>query len=328
MWKDVAKSIREHTNFVLTTHVNPEGDAIGSEVALGAFLEDLGKKVTIVNSSPTPLNSAFLDPDGKIKVYPADYDQKTIENADAVIIVDVNNWAHVGVFADAIRNSPPRPRICIDHHQGGDEGFADIVVSDTSAAAAGVMVYELIRFMKGEITPCIADAIYTSIITDTGTFRFSNTDERVFRIAADLAAGGVEPFSLHRKVFSKTPAAVKLLGSVLGTLDGTPDGKLAWIHATRSMFDDAGADYEDSDGLLEIVRSTKGIEFCLFFKELPSGKIKISFRSNGKVDVYEIARQLGGGGHRMASGVSVAGPMDDAIRNVVDNYARKHVPGD
>jgi phosphoesterase RecJ-like protein len=326
MWNDVAKTIGDHKTFVVTTHVHPEGDAIGSEIALAAFLEDLDKQVTIVNSSPTPQNSAFMDPAGTIKVYPKDYDAKTLERADVVIILDVNSWAHLGLFADALKKSS-KPRVCIDHHQGGDSGFADILVKDTSAAAAGLMIYDLIHFMNGEVTPRIAEAVYASIITDTGTFRFSNTDERVFQAATELARLGVDPFTLYRHVFSKTPAAVKLLGTVLNTLKTTADGKLAWIHASRDMFIKLGADYEDSDGILDIVRSTRGVEFCLFFKELPSGRIKVSLRSNGKVDVYEIAKSYGGGGHRMASGVSMDGPMKRAIDSFI-KAVEKYIPSD
>lgn len=316
MWKDVQKAILAHEDFVVTTHVHPEGDAIGSEVALGAFLQNLGKRVTIVNSSPTPLNSAFMDPTGAIRVYPDNYDAQILERADAVVIVDVNNWKHLGRFGEALKESST-PRICIDHHQGGDADIAEIYVRDTGAAAAGLLVYELIKFMGGKITAPIADAVYAALITDTGTFRFSNTNERVFLAATELIQQGVDPFAIHRQVYSRTPQAVKLLGSVLGTLSTTADGKLAWIHATRDMFEKAGANYEDSDGLLEIVRSTRGIEFCLFFKELPSGKIKVSLRSNGKVDVYEIAKNHGGGGHRMASGVSLNGPMKRAIETLI-----------
>jgi phosphoesterase RecJ-like protein len=326
MWDDVAAKIQQCNNFVLTTHINPEGDAIGSEIALAAFLEDIGKTVTIVNSSVTPQNSVFMDPAGEILVYPEDYSDPVLARADVVIIVDVNNWSHLGGFAEALRASDT-PRVCIDHHQGSDDGFAEIIVSDTTAAAAGVLVYELIKHMGGEITPRIAEAVYAAVITDTGTFRFSNTDARVFKIATELTHSGVSPFVLHRHVFSRTPGAVKLLGSVLNTLDNSPDGKFAWIHVTHDMFKNAGADYEDSDGLLDIVRSTKGVEFCIFFKELPDGNVKASLRSNGRVDVYEIARRFGGGGHRMASGMSLNGPIHSAIRDVVAKV-REYIPSD
>jgi phosphoesterase RecJ-like protein len=324
MWDEVADIIRANKRFVLTTHIHPEGDAIGAEVALGSFLADQGKSVTIVNSSPTPPSSAFMDPNETIHVYPDDYENRILDDTDVVMIVDVNNWAHLGGFARVLQRSD-KPRVCIDHHQGMEEGFADVVVSDTTAAAAGLLVYELIKFMGGAITPRIAEAVYAALITDTGTFRFSNTDERVFTAATELTRLGINPFELHRLVFSKTPSAVKLLGAVINTIQSTPDGRLAWIHATRDMFERAGADYDDSDGLLDIVRSTQGVEFCLFFKELPDGHVKVSLRSNGRVNVYEMAKSFGGGGHRMASGMTLEGPMEDAIRNAV-RTAKTYLP--
>lgn len=324
MWEKVAKQIRKQQNFVLTTHINPEGDAIGAEIAMAVFLKNAGKSVTIVNSSPTPQNSRFMDPDNEIRIYPADYSAEILDQADAVIIVDVNNWGHVGPFGDVLRDDDT-PRICIDHHQGIEPGFADVTVSDTSAAAAGLMVYDLVRYMGAEVTPRIAEVVYAALITDTGTFRFSNTDEKAFRVAGELLRKGVDPFAVHREVFAKTRGAVKLLGAVVSTMDTTEDGRIAWIHATQAMFNAAGADYEDSDGLLDVVRAIKKVEFCLFFKETVDGRIKISLRSNGNVDVYEIAKALGGGGHKMAAGASVDGAMADAIRKVIE-ASKRYLP--
>ena len=127
MWHDVAERIRKADKVVITTHINPESDAIGSAVALAAFLEDLGKHPTVVLSSPMPQNSAFMDPDNKTQVYPDEWDATVLDDADLVVIVDVNNWGHVGPFAKALRQSTV-PRICIDHHEGADNGFADVVV--------------------------------------------------------------------------------------------------------------------------------------------------------------------------------------------------------
>ena len=320
MWKDVSTFIRKHKNFVLTTHIHPEGDAVGSEIALAAFLQDLGKQVTIVNSSPTPANCSFLHHVRTIKVYPEGYTPDVIERADAVIIVDVNNWEHVGPFGEEIRKSG-KPRVCIDHHQGVEEGFAGITVSDTRAAAAGLLIYDLIVYMRGEITPPIAEAIYTAIFTDTGSFRFSNTDERVLRAAADLCTKGVNPFAIYRKVYSKRWGAARLIGSTLSTLESTTDGKIAWIHVTQSMFKEAEAEYEDSDALLELVRPIEGVELCLFFKEVPGGEIKVSLRSNGKVDAFAIAKRHGGGGHRMAAGMTLGGPMATVIKGLIAECA-------
>ncbi|MEE9269670.1 MAG: bifunctional oligoribonuclease/PAP phosphatase NrnA [Candidatus Krumholzibacteria bacterium] len=325
MWDDVQKYIGEHEKFAVTTHIHPDGDAVGSEVALAAFLEGLGKRVVIVNSSPTAPNNAFLDPEHRILVYPEDGSARALDEADLVFILDVNNWAHLGTFGDAVRRSAI-PRICIDHHEGEDESFADIVISDTTAAATGLLIYELILAMKGEITATIAEAVFATLVSDTGTFRFSNTDERVLRAAADLCGQGVKPSEIHRHAFSKTGSAVKLLGVVLHTLSSTDDGKIAWIHVSREMFRDAGAGYEDSDGILDVVRAMEEVEYCLFFKELEDGKVKISLRSNGKVDVHKIAKSLGGGGHRMAAGATVDGPMEHAIQSVVKTCTTKYRP--
>ena len=316
MWEAVSKFVHDHENFVVTTHINPEGDAIGSEIAFAAFLEGLGKKATIVNSSATPLGCLFLDRTDRIVVYGDDFDQRIMDDADAVVIVDVNNWDHLGPFGEELKKRTT-PRACIDHHEEADDGFAEVIVCDTKAAAAGLLVYDFIRFMKAEITPAIADAVYTAILTDTGSFRFSNTDRRAFLAAADLCSAGVNPFAIYRKVYAKSWGASHLVGAALSTLDKNSDGRIAWIYITQKMLADNGAVYEDSDGLVEQVRGIEGVELCLIFKELSDGQVKVSLRSNGKVNAFEIARSFGGGGHRMASGMRLDGPMADAIKKLV-----------
>jgi phosphoesterase RecJ-like protein len=229
----------------------------------------------------------------------------------------VNNWEQLGSIGRALQ-ARSMPRACIDHHQGNTDGFANHTVGDTSAAATGLLIYEMIRDSKGTVTKPIAEALYAAIITDTGTFRFSNTDARVLRAAADLCDAGVSPFEMHRKVFgSKSWGAGRLLGPVLGTLESEANGKLAIISATLEMVNNAGATYDDMDGFVDLVRAIKGVELVLFFKETEEDDIKVSLRSNGNVDAHAIARQFGGGGHTMASGMRVPGPMARAIDTVV-----------
>jgi phosphoesterase RecJ-like protein len=310
MWDQVEEFIKKHQTFLLTTHINPEGDAIGSEMALKAYLESIGKRVFVVNSSETPKNCMFLDPNSDIMIYPDSFRQEAIDEADGIIIVDVNSWDHVGGLAEILQASA-KPRICIDHHQGTNDDFVDVFVTDTSAAAAGVLIYELLVHLGGEITKTIAEALYASLITDTGTFRFTNTDARTFSIAADLYNHGADPFHLHRNIFAnRSWGAARLMGPVLNSVESEAGGKLVWLRATREMFKAASAIYEDSDGILELVRGIKGVELCLFFKETPGGRIKVSLRSNGKVNAYLIAKHHGGGGH-------VNGPMDSAIEKII-----------
>ncbi|NIM19356.1 MAG: hypothetical protein GTO51_03145 [Candidatus Latescibacteria bacterium] len=317
MWDKVIEFIKAHQSFLLTTHIHPEGDAIGSEMALKAFLKSRGKHTCVVNSSETPRNCEFLDPKSEIMVYPDTFRPDVVDQSDGFIILDVNGWIHLGRFAEVIQNST-KPRVCIDHHQGFENDFVDILVSDTSASATGVLVYELIKEMGGDITPQIAEAIYASIVADTGTFRFTNTDARTFQIAAELYENGADPFRIHRNIFAnRSWGAARLMGPVLNTIESAADGKVVWIRVTKEMFEQAGAVYEDSDGILELVRAIKGVELCLFFKQTEKGPIKVSVRSNGLVDAYRIARLHGGGGHRMASGLNVDGPMEQAIEKVV-----------
>ncbi len=318
MWKIVSRFITTYDSFLITSHVNPDGDAIGSEMALKAFLEDLGKEVVVVNASPTPPSLAFLDPHNEIRHYPSQVDRSVFDDVDAIFILDLNNWEQLGGLAGPVQHSP-LPRACIDHHQGADEDFAGVLVSDPGCAATGVLIGELILAMGGTLTRAIAEAAYAAIITDTGTFRFSNTDARTFRMAARLVEAGISPHDVHRQVFaSKTWGTARALGPVLGTIASTADGRIAWICATKQMLDEAGATYDDLDGFVDLVRAIRGVELALFFKETVDGGVKVSLRSNGNVDAWAIADHFGGGGHRMAAGVRMDGPMDAAVRKLVE----------
>lgn len=318
MWQEVHRFINTYESFAITAHVNPDGDAIGSAVALRMFLENQGKDAFVVMPSDPPPSMTFLDPDNEIRVFVRDVDKKVLDDVDAIFILDLNTFEQLGVMASAIQHAPI-PRACVDHHQGAEEAFADVLVTDTGAAATGVLIHELIRSMDGKITRSIADALYTAVATDTGTFRFSNTDKRTFETAAELVEAGADPFALYRSIYAnKSWEAGMLLGPVLSTLASAADGRLAWIHASQAMTREAGANYDDMDGFVDLVRSIRGVELVLFFKETPDGNVKVSLRSNGNADAFAIARHFGGGGHRMASGMRLEGPLDKAIEKTVE----------
>jgi phosphoesterase RecJ-like protein len=313
MWTAIRQFIDRHHSFVVTSHTNPDGDAIGSEIGLAHFLRARGKQVLIMNSTETPEVLGFLDPEEEIRIYGEPGWQKLLDNVDAAFIVDVNNWEHIGHLGRALQ-ARAFPRACIDHHQISHEDFADHIVSDTSAAATGILILEMIRDAGAPLTLAMADALFAAIITDTGTFRFSNTDARALRAAADLCDAGCNAFEMYRKVFgSKTWGAGRMLGPVLTTLESAAGGRLAWISATTEMVNNAGATHDDMDGFADLVRSIKGVELVIFFKETSEGEIKVSLRSNGKVDAHAIAKHFGGGGHIMASGMRVPGTLQHAI---------------
>ena len=313
MWSGIRQFIDRHDSFVVTSHINPDGDAIGSEMGLTHFLRALGKQVVIMNSTETPEVLRFLDPEDEIRVWGEPGTRELLDDVDAIFIVDVNNWEHIGYVGRALQ-ARSLPRACIDHHQESTRDFADVTVSDTTAAATGVLILEMIRDSDVELTRSMADALFAAILTDTGTFRFSNTDARALRAAADLCDAGSIAFEMHRKVFgSKTWGAGRMLGPVLSTLESAAGGRLAWISATLESINNAGATHDDMDGFADLVRSIKGVELVLFFKETSEGDIKVSLRSNGNVDAHAIAKHFGGGGHIMASGMRVQGPMQHAI---------------
>lgn len=317
MWDGVQKLINTCNSFLITSHVNPDGDAIGSEMALKPFLEGIGKNVKVVNASPTPATLAFLDPAREIVEFRPGAHDSLLEGVDAVFILDLNNWEQLGEIAEPLRQST-LPRVCIDHHEGADDDFAGVMVTDTSFSATGLMIYGLIAAMGGAMTPGVATALYAAIITDTGTFRFSNTDARTLTAAAELVEAGASPFEIHRAVFaSKSWGAARLLGPVLGSVESAADGRLAWIRASREVVSAARASYDDMDGFVDLVRAIKGVELVLFFKETQDGTVKVSVRSNGKVNAYAVASGFGGGGHRMASGMRLDGPLDAAVEKAV-----------
>lgn len=316
-WGRVRKIIEEGRSFLITSHVNPEGDAIGSEIALTRYLRQLSRSVRIVNPSPTPENCRFLDPDGEIILYDPSRADAVLKDVDAVFILDLSSWSQLGSFADALREREI-PRVCIDHHPGPDEDIADVIVCDSSAAAAGLLIYELIREVGGTIDPPIAEAIFTALIVDTGGFRFSNADRRVFLAAADLVGGGIKPEKIYQKAFeNKRWASAKLLSPVIATLERTGNGKIAWMHATREMVAKAGGKYEDLEGYIDIPRSIRGVEVCVFFKEHDSKTIRVSLRSTGGVDLHHFAKSNGGGGHSKAAGITFHGTMEEAIHSIV-----------
>ncbi|MBN1824837.1 MAG: bifunctional oligoribonuclease/PAP phosphatase NrnA [Candidatus Eisenbacteria bacterium] len=316
-WSPVAAAMEEGRSFLVTSHVNPEGDAIGSEMALVRFLRQRGKTVRIVNPSPTPENCRFLDPEGEIIVYDPSREEAVLRGVDTVFVLDLSSWDQLGDFAEPLRLRGPR-RVCIDHHRGPDEDIAEVLIRDTSAAAAGLLVYEMIRELGGDFDAAMVEALYATIIIDTGSFHFSNTDARALRAAADLVERGARPDRIYRYAFEdRRWASAKLLAPVLSTLDRTGDGRIAWIHVTREMIKKANGRYEDVEGFIEIPRGVRGVEVCAFFKEHDPETIRISLRSNGDVDLHRFAQSHGGGGHSKAAGITFQGSLEEAIRGIV-----------
>ena len=300
--------IRQGSRFLLTSHISPDGDAIGSELGLAQVLKALGKEVTIWNRDATPTAYLPLIGSGEIHVGeepPAGFP----ETFDAAIPLECPSLDRCGLAEQVSK----LPLLNIDHHLGNDE-YGEILWIDTKAPAVGAMIYRLAQAMNVSIDAETATALYLTLVTDTGGFRFSNATPEAFESAAALVREGARPEQVSHWLFESNPeSAIRLQGEVLQTLELHRSGTIATAWLKRDMVERTGATPGDAEGLIDIPRSIAGVETVALIKELPDNKgFKVSLRSRGQVNVEQIARSRGGGGHRNAAGFTA----------LADNYPR------
>ncbi|HEY3933210.1 MAG TPA: bifunctional oligoribonuclease/PAP phosphatase NrnA [Gemmatimonadales bacterium] len=307
----------------LTTHVNPDGDGLGSEVALVHLLRAVGADVCITNPTPTPPRFGFLFADipGADR---SDHAVKDLRRADAIIVVDIADLTRLGSLAETVRDRGV-PVGCIDHHVSPGTLPAGPRLVDPAAAATGELVALLARESGWRVSPAAARALYVALVTDTGGFRFSNTRPRTLRVAADLLEAGVDPEQVYLDVYAGAPPGrPRLLAEVLATLVLEEEIGLAWITVPPGALERHQVDSDDLDGAVEHARSVRGVRLALLFREVSGHRIKVSFRSVGTVDVAELARSFGGGGHAKASGVAIQGTLA-AVQATVLAAAREYL---
>ena len=304
--------IATHRRFVLTTHINPDGDAIGSEIAMANYLRHLGKTVLIINNSPTPNNYQFLDEKEDIIVYEEDRHYQLVASADLYLILDISDWDRLRNIGKIIKNSSV-PKICIDHHHINYQ-FVDVDVIYEAASSTGELIFEFLSKVKHPIDEITARSLYACILTDTGSFRFSNTTARTHVMASKLLDAGVNAREIYNLVYEQNSRGKMLLmGEALRNLHYECDGRLAWFILTQEMFQKCQTTHWDTEGFAEIPRSIDGVEVSLMFTELDATKVKVSLRSKGNIVIHQIAEKLGGGGHHYAAGALVNNNLESTI---------------
>ncbi|MDX1935264.1 MAG: bifunctional oligoribonuclease/PAP phosphatase NrnA [Capsulimonadales bacterium] len=302
-------AIADATEIVLACHVNPDGDALGTLIGLGLALEQLGKRVTYLSADGVPPNLSFL-PFAERVVASTDR-----SDFDLAIVVDAGDLSRVGRNIDTISACPVI--MDIDHHVTGGV-FGQIHLLDEKAAATGEIVFDLLLSLGVEITLPIAQNLLCALLTDTGSFRFRNVTPRTMAIAGELIGVGADPNEIAESVFeNKSYAAQKLLGRALESLRRSEDGRIVWAVLTRFDFLEFDAGDDATDGIINAIRAVQGTWIAVLFREMPSGKIRVSLRAREPYDVSEIARRFGGGGHRLAAGCSLEGPLTAAVPNLV-----------
>lgn len=321
-WQPVQEYIRSADRVVLTTHVSPDGDGIGSEIALYYFLKQIDKGVHIINPSVTSREYQFLDPGGVIRVYERDTHLHLLQNADLFMILDIGSFTRLRDLGKDIEASSGT-KLCIDHHPHTEHEF-DHEIIDEAAAATGMMIYELITSMESSaIDFTIAQALYCALMTDTGSFRFNNTTPETHQVAKELLEHGVKPYVVYRNVYeSYSLERMKLLGMIIENLQFTDDRRIAYFPVTLKMQQEVGAQPEDIEGFSDFIRSLGDIEVAVMFHEVSQNKTRVNFRSKGKVVINTVAKKFDGGGHKFAAGAIIEKPYQDTIPAVIREVQR------
>ncbi len=309
--------INKSSDVLLTTHTRPDGDACGSVAAMYDVLVALGKKVKLLLLSDLPgwyeflftEKPAILDKDVTIE----QLTEGRAGDFDLIFIVDTNAINQLPKF-DRYLKQTGLPVLVIDHHVTGD-GLGSVELIDTTAAATGLIVFDLFKYAKWRLNERIAQALFVTIATDTGWFHFANTDSRVYRSCAELIEIGVNPTEIYHNLYQNfSQRRFKLMTAMLNTLELHLDGRYATQHILQADFEQTGARGMDTENLIDECNRIGTVEAAALFVELKDGRIKCSLRSRGAVDVRKIAAKFGGGGHIMAAGVHLPGPLKNAAK--------------
>lgn len=310
--------IQAHDHYLVVSHVNPDGDAIGSTLAVGQMLRFLGKSFAMVNEGEVPFKFGMLPDSGGILNYSV---QQGPPSFDCVIAVDCADYQRIGLVKEWF--NADTPILNIDHHPTND-GFGRVNLIRADAAATAEVLYDLATLLAISWAKPLADCIYTGLLTDTGGFRYSNTTPRVLKIASEMLEYGVDGNDLADQFLEKlTLSHVMVLQKALAALNFTGDKRIAWVSVSLQDVADAHAQNADLEGLVNYPRNIEGVEVGLLFKQIDGEKWKVSFRSAGLVDVADVAKHFGGGGHIRAAGCAVKGTLDQAVEQILREIKRR-----
>jgi phosphoesterase RecJ-like protein len=326
-WTPLADLIERHDRFLVTTHIRPDGDALGSEVGLAGLLRQKGKDVRVVNASPTPPRYDFLDPDRTLFEHFGNAVQpEALSDREVAVILDLSAWNQLGGMADYIRGFAG-PRVVIDHHVSQDD-LGALFLKDVTAEATGTLILRAVAALGGTLTPEVATGLLTAIAMDTGWFRHSNTRAGTLRAAAELIEAGASIDGVYRELFERnTLGRLKLMGQTLAGMRTELGGRVAYATISRDDLMRTGAIPQDSEDLVDFTVSLRGVEVGLLFIEQLRGGVKVSIRARQGLDCALLAGQFGGGGHRAAAGVTLTGSLTDAVERMLQALRQALEPG-
>jgi len=329
-WASLLDLLRSRERFVLTSHVRPDCDALGSELGMAGILAALGKDVRIVNAQATPETLAWIDPQHRLESLAGGVKPADLADRDLLIVLDTSAWAQLGAMGDVAKGMRDRVLV-IDHHVSEDD-LCDLWFKDTSAEATARIVYEIGLRLKVPFTEAIATPLYAGLSTDTGGFRFPSVSGESFRIASRLVDAGASPPAIYRELFEQDSLArLHLVGRTLAGATTAHAGRVIFSQVRQQDIKQVNALPADTEDLINLTLAVKGTEVAAILIEQPDGRIKVSFRSRGPVDCSALAGRFGGGGHRAAAGAIVDGPFEavhDNVRAAVDEAWMARAGGD
>ncbi len=304
---DIIRFIKANQHFAVTSHARPDGDAIGSSLGLALALEELGKTAHVFNADPHPRRYDFLPEVETIRVT-----DRVEGDYDGLFVLECND-----LDRPQLANMERYCVVNIDHHPS-TKSFGHLNWLDPAAAAVGEMIYYLIRGLCVPLTPAIATNLYVAIMTDTGSFQFSNTHAKTFQIVGDLANSGANPSAIAQSVYmNQSQARIRLLGMLLNTLELHTQGKIATISLTQNILDTTCSDADYLEWIVTYALSVEGVLLAAFLREEPSARYRVSLRSKDHYDVAAAAETFGGGGHRNAAGLMLEGNFDEVSGKVI-----------
>ena len=323
-WKSLNKIISSSDNILLSTHMNPDGDGIGSELGMYYYLKDLGKKCHIINISNTPDYLDFIDPDKIIEKWKNDIHENILKNIDLAIIFDVGDYKRLGQISESIKENHIYS-VSIDHHPY-DDSYFDLPLVDTSCPATGQMVWSYLRFNNyTKLSIIQATALYAALITDTGSFRYNSTNSECHLMASHLLDSGVKPFDVYEQIYERrSTEQISLLSKAINKLNFYYNGIICGVIITKEMQKAAGANSSHVEGFTDFFRSINKVQvaFCIIEQ---NNNIRINFRSRGKYIINDIAQKFGGGGHKLAAGATIEDKSAKEVQEKILTYLKRKI---
>ncbi len=309
--------LKRNEKFIISTHESPDADGLGCEIAFLDFLKQMGKTAIILNSDPTPDICQFLDIDDELTVYKDESQLPADINEYAQFVLDTNDYNNIG---SAYKILSPRIKeyFIIDHHQDSDQNKIDINFIKVGAASASEIIYAIIKHYKKELNFKTAQALYTGIVFDTGSFRYPKTTSETFKIASHLVSLGVDPFTVYEHLYeSNSLSSFQLRGKILSSMEILEDGRMISMKLTPQMVAETDGSFSEGEATINSPFTVKGVAASLLVKQDVEGPVKISMRTKGNLDVAALAIKNGGGGHKNAAGYKTNAPFEEAYKKAV-----------